>query len=137
MITLGQADMQVTTSLPPVKGRFAGWNWQRFYNAILHVMQNPASQAAYYRAYSMINTLPPGMRFTPQVLAATWARFSQLYPGWKKWDYRSAYDYMFNFLNQTGRLLEGDERQWWRVEQEWQQMEVPNLAYVARPSIGR
>ena len=134
MMTLGETDLQVATGLPPPKGYYVGWDWQTFYNAVLHVMQNPTSQAAYYRAYRMISALPARMQMTPQVLTAGWARFTQLYPGWKKWDYRSAYDTMHTFLNQTGRLLEGDDRQWWTVEREWQEMEVPHMTYIARPS---
>ena len=134
MMTIGQTDLQVATRLPPARGQFAAWDWQSFYNAILHVMQNPTSQAAYYRAYNMMATLPASMRMTPQVLTAGWARFTQLYPGWKRWDYRAAYESMFMFLRQTGRLLEGDDRQWWTVEREWQAMEVPEYQFIARPT---
>lgn len=134
MITLGQSEAQVATNLPPTKGRFALWDWQTFYNAVLHVLLNNSSQAAYYRAYMMIDSLPPPMVFTPQVLAATWARFTQLYPGWKNWDYRAAYDLMSTFLAQTGRMVEGDQRQWWTVEREWQEMEAADIAFIARPS---
>lgn len=134
MITLGQADVQVAKALPPAKGQFTGWDWQTFYNAVLHVMQNPTSQAAYYRAYRMFNALPANMRMTPQVVTAGWARFTQIYPGWKEWDYRSAYETMFMFLRQTGRLLEGDDRQWWTVERGWQAMEVPEYQFIARPT---
>ena len=134
MITLGQAEQQVATSLPPSKGEFARWDWQTFYNAILHVMLNPSSQAAYYAAYGMIVNLPPEMKMTPQVLTAGWARFTQLYPGWQKWDYQAAYDTMILFLSQTGRLLKGDDRQWWTVERNWQAMEVPTIAFIPRPT---
>jgi len=139
MMTMGQTDLQVATRLPPARGQFAAWDWRSFYNAILHVMQNPTSQAAYYAAYNAITRLPPSMRMTPQVLTAGWARFTQLYPGWKKWDYRSAYEMMFMFLRNTGRLLKGDDRQWWTVERGWQAMEVPELHFIARPtpSMGR
>ena len=134
MITLGQAELQVATNLPPSTGEYRFWDWQTFYNAVLHIMQNPRNQAAYYRAYGLVASLPENMQLTPQVLAAGWARFTQLYPGWEKWDYRTAYDLMHVLLGQTGRLLKGDDRQWWTVEQEWQDMEVPKFAFVARPS---
>ena len=134
MITLGQAEFQVAIGLPPSTGEYIYWDWQTFYNAVLHIMQNPRNQAAYYRAYGLVDSLPHNMQLTPQVLAAGWARFTQLYPGWEKWDYRTAYDLMHILLGQTGRLLEGDDRQWWTVEREWQDMEAPQLAFVARPS---
>ena len=126
MMTMGAADVQVTTALPPTQGRYTGWDWRRFYNAILHVMQNRKSQAAYYAAFREINALPGQMRMTPQILAAGWARFTKLYPGWSYSDYRSAYDSMYVFMQQTGRLIPGDDRQWFLTEQEWQEMEVPN-----------
>lgn len=132
MITLGQTDQQVAVRLPPAVGQFRGWKWQDFYNAILHVLQNQSSQEAYYRAYAAIRALPPQMRMTPQVLTAAWARFTRLFPGWENWDYNSAYEYMKTFLEQSGRLVPGDQRQWWTVEEEWQAMEVPKVRYVAR-----
>ncbi len=137
MITLGQADMDVARYLPPAKGEFARWDWQTLYNAIMLVMQHPASEAAYYTAYRMIAKLPENMRMTPQILAAGWARFTQLYPGWKTWDYQAAYDSMNLFLKQTGRMLEGDDRQWWRVEQQWQAMEVPDIEFIRAPAVAR
>lgn len=137
MITLGQTDQQVAVRLPPAVGEYRGWTWQPFYNAILHVLQNPSHQGAYYQAFALIRSLPPQMRMTPQVLTAGWARFTRLYPGWPKWDYRAAYDQMKLFLQQSGRLLPGDDRQWWTVEKNWQAMEVPQLSFVARPSMAR
>lgn len=130
MMVSGYAEQQVTPALPPTKGQFLGWKWRTFYNAILHVMQNPASQSAYFAAYRAIATLPANMRFTPQVLTAAWARFTRLFPGWKDSDYRSAYETMRSFLSQTGRILEGDGRQWWTVEREWQDMEAPTYTLV-------
>lgn len=130
MITLGQTDLQVAAAIPPAKGQYTGWDWQTFYNAILHVMQNPASQGAYYKAYGLIDRLPERMKFTPQVLTAGWARFSSLYPGWEAHQYRAAYDTMYMMAKQAGRLTEGDESQWWTVEQEWQAMEVPKFGYI-------
>ncbi len=134
MITLTATDLQVAKKLPPAKGPYIGWDWRTFYNAILHVMQNPTSQAAHYNAYHLIAALPPTMRMTPQVLTAGWARFTQLFPGWRTWDYRAAYDTMYSMLDQAGRLVKGDERQWWTVEQAWQEMEVQNVRFIARPA---
>lgn len=132
MFTLGQASVDVATALPPMKGEYADWDWQTYYNAILHVMQNPTSQAAYYTAYRLMNELPPGMKMTPQVLAAGWARFTKLYPGWKPWNYSSAYESMNSFMQQTGRLLEDDGQQWFVIEREWQEMEAAEMAIIAR-----
>ena len=135
MIVLGQAEGSVAAKLPPSSGLFAGYDWQSFYNAILHVMQHPANQAAYYTAYRAIEALPPGMKLKPEILVAAWARFTELYPGWKYWDYRAAYDLMLLFMTQTGRMIEGDGRQWWTVEQAWQEMEKPDIVFVRAPSM--
>lgn len=120
MIQLGQAEQQVARRLPPATGRFVGWDWQRFYNAILRVMQDPTNQKAYFGAIVAIKKLPPVMRFTPQIMTAGWARFCQLY---HNLDFDAAHQYMKTFLEQTGRMDPDDGRQWYAVEQEWQAME--------------
>ncbi len=126
MMSLGRADMAVMTALPPSSGEYSGWNWQAYYNAILHVLLNPKSQLAYREAYQVVNTLPPQMRLTPQQVTAGWARFTKLFPGWKYQDYRNAYHTMETMLDRTGRLIRGgDKRHWWVIESEWQAMELP------------
>ncbi len=128
----GQAHrgIQVATNLPPSIGRYAGWDWQTFYNAILHMMQNRASQQAHSTAYRMVAALPANMTMTPQEVAASWARFIKLYPGWKDWEYNFAYSNMLGLIRQTGRLIRGNNAQWFQVEAEWKQMELPQ----GRPS---
>jgi len=130
MITMGQAEVSVTTKLPPTQGEFVGWDWQNFYNAILHVMQNRRSQQATTNAYRLIESLPASMVMTPQVVTAAWARFSKLYPGWKSWDYQAAYRYMLLLLRQTRRLRRDDGRQWIAIEKEWQEMEIPQVRFI-------
>ncbi len=125
MMSLGKAAMTVTTALPPSTGEYSGWNWQAYYNAVLHVLQNPTSQLAYREALQVFVALPPRMKLTPQQITAGWARFTQLYPGWKYQDYRNAYHTMETMLHRTGRLLPDDKRQWWVTEYEWQEMEFP------------
>jgi len=128
MIRLGQAEQQVARRLPPAKGRFVGWDWQRFYNAILHVMQNPTSQNAHFATSAEIQKLPAVMRFTPQILTAGWARFCQLY---HNLDFGAAYQYMKTFLEQSSRMDPDDGRQWWAVEEEWQALEVPAVGFIS------
>jgi len=124
MITLGQAEVSVPIRLPPAVGEFAGFQWQPLYNAILHVMLYPKSQRAYKQAYAAINGLPQVMKMTPQVLVAAWARFSKLYPGWRRWQYEEAYHRLIAFMHNAGRMLPDDGRQWFAVEREWQRMEA-------------
>lgn len=124
MMMPGSAGLEVAIDLPPETGKYAGFDWQGFYNAILHVMQNPRSQAAYYQALHAVQSLPPQMRVTPQELTAAWSRFTQVFPGWRTWQYTDAYNTMLSFTQQTGRLLPDDGRQWWKIEQEWQDMEA-------------
>jgi hypothetical protein len=60
------------------------------------------------------------MQFTQPILAAAWARFAVIFP---QWDLQAAYKLMESFLMQTGRLRDGDDRQWYVIEQEWQGLE--------------
>lgn len=133
MITLGQADQTVATRMPPSYGRFSGWDWEGFYQAILDVLRNPANTANYIRSMTAVARLPGNMIFTPDILAAGWARFCQLYPGQ---DARAAKQYMEVFLKQAGKLETGEERQWFAVEQEWQALEkghTPEMAFAFIP----
>lgn len=124
MMTLGQADLTVATRLPPSSGEYSGWNWQAYYNAVLHVLRFPKSNLAYRQAFQAMRALPIQMKLTPQEITASWARFTQLYPGWKYQDYRNAYLTMETMLQRTGRLRRSDNRQWWVTEHEWQNIEA-------------
>jgi hypothetical protein len=129
MICLSSADdQQVMTAFPPSRGRFTGWEWQRFYNAILYALRNPASQMAYMQAWNEIANLPAVMQFTPQIMVAAWARFTKIYP---YRDNEAALRLMETFLTQSGRMQQGDQRQWWTVEQEWQAIEAQALSELS------
>jgi hypothetical protein len=107
--------------MPPAAGEYIGWDWDAFYLAILSVLRNPRSGAAYAEAMNDVNNLPSAMQFTEPVLAAAWARFAVIFPSW---DLKAAYALMESFLKQTGRLREGDMRQWYVIEQGWQALET-------------
>lgn len=134
-MTAEEAGLQVTADLPPDIGKYAGFDWQAFYNAILHVMQSPRSHTAYYQALYAVRSLPPQMRVTPQELVAAWSRFTQVFPGWRTWQYTDAYNTMFSFMQQQGRLLGDDGRQWWAIEREWQDMEALPVPFRSRASM--
>lgn len=138
MLHLGQTEQEVMTALPPSAGRYSGWDWQSFYNAVLLLLQNPASQPAYVQALNMIRSLPAGMILTYPIMVAAWARFNKVYP---YRDSGAAYEYMETLLKQANRLRpeQGvNGTQWWVVEQEWQALERSNLGgfgQIPRPDI--
>lgn len=120
MKVLSASEQTVSKRIPPAAGVYIGWDWDGFYLAILSVLRNPRSAAAYAQALTDINNLPAAMVFTQTILAAAWARFAVIFP---YWDLGAAYSLMERFLQQTGRLQDGDERQWYVIEQDWQGLE--------------
>lgn len=117
---LSAPEQTVSKRMPPAAGVYIGWDWDGFYLAILSVLRNPRSAAAYSQSLVDIMNLPAAMVFTQSILAAAWARFAVIFP---YWDLQAAYRLMEIFLTQTGRLQDGDTRQWYVIEQDWQGLE--------------
>lgn len=120
MKVLSAPEQTVSKRMPPAAGVYIGWDWDAFYLAVLNVLRNPRSGAAYAQSLYDVANLPVAMVFTQPILAATWARFAVIFP---YWDLKAAYRLMESFLQQTGRLQDGDTRQWYTVEQDWQGLE--------------
>lgn len=117
---LSAPEQTVSKRMPPAAGAYIGWDWDAFYLAILSVLRNPRSAAAYSQSLVDIMNLPTAMVFTQSILAAAWARFAVIFP---YWDLQAAYRLMEIFLTQTGRLQDGDTRHWHTIEQDWQGLE--------------
>ena len=127
MRVYGDAPEQVEAKLPPSTGAYAGWDWRTFYNAIETAILRPRSQYHYMAAFSAVDSLPPQMVFTLTMLAAAWARFSLLHPYWNN---QYAWKLMLDFTKATGRFEEGDDRQWWLLEQEWKALERAQVSQL-------
>lgn len=106
--------------IPPTIGKYAGWDWNTFYLAILTILQKPSSEYHYQRALETIQALPKQMVFNIAEVSAAWARFTVCFPGRDK---PSAYRYMLHFLEATGRLYNDPTATWYDVELSWLDME--------------
>ncbi len=128
MRTFERTDRQVATRMPPATGRFTGWDWRTFYDAVLTALQRPGDLYYYTRGLQAVAGLPGMMTFTPATMIAAWARFTKLYP---YRDNKAALRYMELFLKEAGKFQDvEDDDQWWLIEEEWQAAESQTVAFV-------